>query len=40
MAKIQQAAQALVQEGYLLAEDIAAIVTQAAQHYEQLRHRG
>ncbi len=38
-AKIQQAARTLMQAGYLLEEDIAAIVTQAAQHYDQLRHK-
>jgi hypothetical protein len=39
VAQFRQAAQALVQERYLLAEDIEAMVTQAAQHYEQLRQK-
>ena len=36
LAQVRQAAQTLVQEGYLLAEDVEEVVAQAAQHYDLL----
>jgi hypothetical protein len=36
LERIRQAAHALIQEGYLLAEDVEDIVAQAAQHYDLL----
>jgi len=37
LAQVQQAAQALVAEGYLLAEDLELVVSQASQRYELMR---
>jgi hypothetical protein len=40
LERVGQAAHALIQERYLLAEDLEDIVAQAAQHYDLLCHRG
>jgi hypothetical protein len=40
LERVRQAAHALIQERYLLAEDLEDIVAQAAQHYNLLCHRG
>jgi hypothetical protein len=39
LAQIRRAANALVEEGYLLAEDLDFVVDQAAERYELLRGR-
>jgi hypothetical protein len=39
LEQVQQATQVLIQERYLLAEDLEPIMAQAAQHYDRLRHR-
>jgi hypothetical protein len=36
---VQQAAEALVQQGYLLAEDLSTVTDQASQRYDLLQSR-
>jgi hypothetical protein len=36
---VQQAAEALIQQGYLLAEDLPTVAEQAAQRYDLFRSR-
>lgn len=40
LEQVQQAAHTLIQERYLLTEDLEPIMAQAAQHYDRLRHGG
>jgi hypothetical protein len=40
LERVRQAAHALIQERYLLAEDLEDIIAQAAQHYDLLCHQG
>jgi hypothetical protein len=39
LRQVQQAAEALVQQGYLLAEDLPTVAEQAAQRYDMFRGR-
>jgi hypothetical protein len=39
LRQVQQAAEALVQQGYLLAEDLSTVADQAAQRYDLFRRR-
>jgi len=39
LEQVEQATQAVIQERYLLTEDLDSIITQAAQHYDRLQHR-
>jgi len=38
LAQVRRATQALVADGYLLAEDLELVVSQASQRYELVRH--
>jgi hypothetical protein len=40
LRRVQHAAEALVQQGYLLAEDLPTVTEQAAQRYDVFRSRG